>query len=56
VSADAGLDIAGDAIAIIGIGCRYPGVHGPRAFWELVQRAHVSGQKLPDEATAWFSA
>lgn len=26
-----------------------------RYFWELVQRAHVSGQKLPDEVVAWFS-
>lgn len=25
-----------------------------RYFWELVQRAHVSGQPLPDAAKAWF--
>lgn len=25
-----------------------------RYFWQLVQRAHVSGQALPDEARAWF--
>jgi citrate lyase subunit beta/citryl-CoA lyase len=25
-----------------------------RYFWELVQRAHVSGQALPAEALAWF--
>jgi citrate lyase subunit beta/citryl-CoA lyase len=25
-----------------------------RYFWELVQRAHVSGQTLPAEALAWF--
>lgn len=25
-----------------------------RYFWELVQRAHVSGQPLPEEAKAWF--
>jgi citrate lyase subunit beta / citryl-CoA lyase len=25
-----------------------------RYFWELVQRAQVSGQTLPDEAKAWF--
>jgi citrate lyase subunit beta / citryl-CoA lyase len=25
-----------------------------RYFWELVQRAQVSGQKLPEEAAAWF--
>ena len=27
-----------------------------RYFWELVQRAHVSGQKLPDAAGDWFAA
>jgi citrate lyase subunit beta / citryl-CoA lyase len=26
-----------------------------RYFWELVQRAHVSGQQLPDEARRWFA-
>jgi len=26
-----------------------------RYFWELVQRAHVSGQKLPAEVDAWFA-
>jgi len=25
------------AIAIVGIGCRFPGAHGPAAFWELLQ-------------------
>lgn len=24
-----------------------------RYFWQLVQRAHVAGQKLPDEVSAW---
>ncbi len=27
-----------------------------RYFWELVQRAQVSGQKLPAEAEGWFTA
>ena len=26
-----------------------------RYFWELVQRAHVSGQKLPDDVQRWFT-
>ncbi|MCA9675996.1 MAG: CoA ester lyase [Kofleriaceae bacterium] len=26
-----------------------------RYFWELVQRAHVSGQQLPEEVAAWFA-
>lgn len=26
-----------------------------RYYWELVQRAHVSGQPLPDETRSWFA-
>ena len=26
-----------EPIAIVGIGCRFPGAHGPRAFWELLR-------------------
>ena len=25
-----------------------------RYFWELVKRAHLSGQELPDQARAWM--
>src|SRR5205823_7296959 len=28
---------AGDPIAIIGIGCRFPGAADPRAFWRLLR-------------------
>ena len=33
-----------EPIALIGIGCRYPGVHGPLSFWDLIrsQRSTVS--------------
>ena len=26
-----------------------------RYFWELIQRAHVSGQALPDDVKTWFA-
>jgi myxalamid-type polyketide synthase MxaE and MxaD len=26
-----------EPVAIVGIGCRFPGAHGPRAFWELLR-------------------
>jgi len=26
-----------------------------RYFWELIQRAHVSGQTLPDDVSGWFA-
>jgi acyl transferase domain-containing protein/acyl-CoA synthetase (AMP-forming)/AMP-acid ligase II/thioesterase domain-containing protein/acyl carrier protein len=28
---------AAEAIAIIGLGCRFPGAHGPEAFWRLLR-------------------
>jgi acyl transferase domain-containing protein/acyl carrier protein len=43
---------AADAIAIIGIGCRYPGVHGPRAFWDLVRSGRNAVTAAPPERIA----
>lgn len=57
MSAGASLDAAGDApardgIAIIGIGCRYPGVHGPGAFWELMRAGRSTVGPVPPERVA----
>ncbi|MEV6945299.1 type I polyketide synthase [Streptomyces sp. NPDC051172] len=30
-------DVYDEPIAVIGIGCRFPGAHGPEAFWELLR-------------------
>ncbi|MGW3123030.1 type I polyketide synthase, partial [Streptomyces sp. NPDC001107] len=30
-------DAHDEPIAVIGIGCRFPGAHGPEAFWELLR-------------------
>lgn len=32
----ASAELRTDAIAVIGIGCRFPGSHGPREFWKLL--------------------
>src|SRR4029079_890548 len=37
----------GDPIAIIGLGCRFPGATGPAAFWSLLARGGDSVGVLP---------
>ena len=34
---DARSDLASESIAIIGIGCRFPGSSGPREFWQSIR-------------------
>src|SRR5581483_1911447 len=36
-------------IAIVGIGCRFPGACGPKAFWELVLNVVGAIRDLPAE-------
>ena len=38
---------ADESIAIIGIGCRFPGANGPRAYWELLQRGADAITEVP---------
>ena len=38
-----------EAIAIIGIGCRFPGAHGPDAFWQLLQTATDAISEVPPD-------
>ena len=37
-----------EAIAIIGIGCRFPGADHPEAFWELLRSGRDAIRELPD--------
>lgn len=37
----------GEPVAIIGLGCRFPGAEGPAAFWSLMERGGDSVGALP---------
>lgn len=38
------------AIAIIGIGCRFPGAEGPDAFWQNLRNGHCAVEFFSDQA------
>ena len=38
-----------EPIAIIGIGCRFPGAHGPEAFWQLLREGVDAIAEVPAE-------
>ncbi len=38
-----------EPIAIIGIGCRFPGADGPKAFWKLLLSGHDSINTIPSD-------
>ncbi len=41
-----------EPIAIVGIGCRFPGASGPEAFWELLWEGGDAVRELPPERRA----
>lgn len=41
--------VHGEPIAIVGIGCRFPGAGNPDAFWELLERGVDAIGRVPDE-------
>ncbi|XXY48792.1 amino acid adenylation domain-containing protein [Sorangium sp. So ce269] len=41
-----------EPVAIVGIGCRFPGASGPEAFWELLQEGGDAIRELPPERRA----
>lgn len=41
-----------EPIAIVGIGCRFPGADNPNAFWELLERGVDAIGTVPDERFA----
>src|SRR6185295_401181 len=47
----AGSTAADEPIAIIGIGCRFPGARGPRAFWQLLREGKDAISEVP--ASRW---
>ncbi|WP_255990836.1 beta-ketoacyl synthase N-terminal-like domain-containing protein [Chitinolyticbacter albus] len=36
-----------EEIAVIGLGCRFPGAHGPDQFWQLVRDGEVAVGEIP---------
>ncbi len=47
--ADPRPQVADEPIAIVGIGCRFPGADGPAAFWELLSRGVDATSEVPPE-------
>ncbi|MET9641893.1 phosphopantetheine-binding protein, partial [Streptomyces virginiae] len=41
-----------EPIAIIGMGCRFPGADGPEAFWELLEQGVDAVGRVPDDRFA----
>jgi malonyl CoA-acyl carrier protein transacylase len=42
-------DLEVEPIAIVGLGCRFPGAHNPAAFWQLLQRGGDAITTVPPE-------
>ncbi len=38
-----------EPIAVIGIGCRFPGAHGPQAYWDLLAAGRDAVSEVPPE-------
>ncbi len=47
--ADQNREAKTEPIAIIGIGCRFPGAHGPEAFWQLLREGVDAITEVPAE-------
>ncbi|HEX4962422.1 MAG TPA: SDR family NAD(P)-dependent oxidoreductase [Thermoanaerobaculia bacterium] len=47
--ARSGPGIAGEPVAIVGIGCRFPGADGPEAFWKLLRDGVDAISEVPAE-------
>ncbi|EID52361.1 polyketide synthase family protein [Saccharomonospora xinjiangensis XJ-54] len=46
----AGADVGGDPIAVVGLGCRFPGaVNSPAEFWDLLSRGGDAITDFPDD-------
>ena len=37
-----------DPIAIVGVGCRFPGANGPREYWELIREGRCAVREVPE--------
>ncbi|MGR6914111.1 SDR family NAD(P)-dependent oxidoreductase [[Actinomadura] parvosata] len=37
----------GEPVAVVGVGCRFPGAHGPRAYWDLLIEGRCAVGQVP---------
>jgi thioester reductase-like protein len=49
IQAKQALDRESNAIAIIGLGCRFPGADSPEAFWQLLQNGVDAISEMPSD-------
>src|SRR2546421_10061122 len=47
---------ADPAVAVIGIGCRFPGAASPAGFWDLLLAGRTEIREVPEERTALRAA
>ena len=40
---------AAEPLAVVGIGCRFPGAHGPDAFWRLLREGGDATREIPPD-------
>ncbi len=56
VASDPGAGIEREAIAVIGVGCRFPGgVNGPDELWDFIADGWSGVREVPAERWAWFA-
>lgn len=47
--------MADDAIAVIGLGCRFPGdIHGPEELWEFLAEGRSAVSQVPESRWSWY--
>lgn len=49
--------MADDAIAVIGLGCRFPGdIHGPDGLWDFLSEGRSAVSQVPETRWAWYDS
>lgn len=44
-----GCDGGYEPIAIVGIGCRFPGAHGPLEYWKMLRKGEPQARPMPKD-------
>ncbi|PRC50417.1 hypothetical protein C6A85_69535, partial [Mycobacterium sp. ITM-2017-0098] len=49
--------MADDAVAVIGLGCRFPGdIHGPDELWEFLAEGRSAVSRVPETRWSWYDS